>query len=140
MADTILDYIYNAILGICALLALFRFKSVNKAFRFLCLYILYGLTTEILWYYSSIILGNNYFLSNLYSYVTLFLLACFFYLNHKSPNGKKVIITVFVLLFSLLALNIFAFPTFRNAHQYNVKLISGFLIIIVQHIQTGTPR
>ncbi len=131
MTEAFLDYTYYTILSACSLVALYRFKSVNKATRFLCLYILYGLLSEILSYHSSITFGNNYLVYNLYDYLTLILLSIFFYLSISSRKSRMVILSVFVALILLLMLNLIYFPSFNAIHQHNIEFIYSFSIIIL---------
>jgi len=122
-------YIYYAALGCCALIALIRFRQSDMAVRFLCIYILYGLLTELLSVYSIRKLHNNFMAYNLYDYVSFALLSNYFYLSVSTVKSRRVVIGIIVLTLCALVLNIVYRIDFKHTHQY-IFMDIGYLLLI----------
>lgn len=124
-------YSYYVVLGWCSLTALLRFRQADGATRCLCLYVIYGMITEMLSLYSYYHYGNNYILYNLYACISLILLGIFFYLSLSAAKSRWVVFLIISITCCGLATDAIYFPEFKNAHQYILNYISYLLIIVI---------
>lgn len=126
----IIESIYNVLLFVSFVIGVFKFKKLTKLLRFVFLFVVFGILTEItIDVLKEFGMINTMPVGNIYIPLSFLILGVFYFFVLENYVNKKVVISV-VIAFELLCIINFVF--IQNIMEFpNITAAVGALIVIV---------